>query len=145
MKAALLVERPFLFPGRCAFCGRSNGPMIDTQLEDPGLGHVYVCTEVCLPAWAALIGLENVAELQARLDEQTGRNAELEQELGESRPIVDAVLDAVRRLDDGLADAPDLDVATPAICTETKRNGEPCTAPALPGHETCLAHTRVAA
>jgi len=28
-------------------------------------------------------------------------------------------------------------------CSATKANGEPCSADALPGHELCVAHTRV--
>lgn len=145
MKAPLLVERPFLFPGRCAFCGRSNGEMVDTQLEDLGLGHVYVCTEVCLPAWAALIGLEDVEELQATLTEREQRVGELEEELAESRPLVEAVRGLVDSTGNGRLGFYGADPVAASVCSATKRNGEPCTAPALPGHSTCLAHTRVAA
>jgi hypothetical protein len=51
------VERMVLGPSRCFFCGRNDGPAIDTHIQRPApVGHVYICQTSCLPKMIELIG-----------------------------------------------------------------------------------------
>ena len=72
---ALVPVAQARYPQRCAFCPAHKGELVDTQIEDEGFGHVYVCVD-CVAAWAALIGWtspDDADELRAeavRLREQ---------------------------------------------------------------------------
>jgi hypothetical protein len=74
-------------------CGGAEGEMVDTGVDIPGDGRMYICVRWCAPRIGALT---------------TGHYSP-----PESR------------------------------CSETKANGQPCTAKALPGREVCVAHLRV--
>jgi hypothetical protein len=65
-----LVAEPVLFPSRCGICSRHRGAMIDTMIDDPGAGRLYVCVEVCLPFFANLAGYlapDQAEELRERV------------------------------------------------------------------------------
>jgi hypothetical protein len=97
MNAPLLVDAPYLFPGRCLFCSRSKGAMVDTQIEDPGLGRVYACVDVCAPTFARLAGWADPAVLadaeatvQALRDQLADADQAVEQAAGDAASIAEA-------------------------------------------------------
>lgn len=102
-----MMDAPVLFPGRCMTCGRSKGKMVDTQIDDPAIGNVYVCVDVCVPSFAALAGFvpaEALAEAQEKLAAANEAVVELEGQIAELVPVRDAVALAARRFGDVEAD-----------------------------------------
>jgi hypothetical protein len=55
MREPALVPSPIFAPGHCMICGGNYGPMIDTRVDIPGDGRMYICTHVCLPMIIALV------------------------------------------------------------------------------------------
>jgi hypothetical protein len=49
MREPDLVPSAIFAPGHCMVCGGNYGPMIDTRVDIPGDGRMYICTHVCLP------------------------------------------------------------------------------------------------
>lgn len=97
LKAPLLMDAPVLFPGRCATCGRSQGQMVDTHIEHEAASTLYLCADVCVPAFAALIGLGDTSAADERAQTAEARIVELETELAEAQPILDAMARAASR------------------------------------------------
>jgi hypothetical protein len=48
MRTPFLVSHPAFAPGHCMICGGNVGPMIDTAVDIPGDGRMYICTRLCL-------------------------------------------------------------------------------------------------
>jgi len=96
----MLIDRPILFPNRCAFCINTRGPVLDTMIADPQNRRYYVC-ESCAKRIARVFGFiegprmeelsdaaTGIAEAQAEVETRNGwiaerdeRIAQLEQEL----------------------------------------------------------------
>jgi hypothetical protein len=55
MRELGLVPAPIFAPGHCMICGGSYGPMIDTRVDIPGDGRMYICTHVCFPEMIRLV------------------------------------------------------------------------------------------
>lgn len=101
MRAAVLVDAPVLFPGRCLCCGRSKGRMVDTQIDIEGdMARVYLCVDVCVPTFARLLGLDDTTEADEKLTEALARVTDLETELAELGPVRSAIIDAAARFGD---------------------------------------------
>lgn len=101
----MLVDAPVLFPGRCKMCGRSDGRMVDTQIDDADDGRVYVC-EGCAAVYAGLIGHVAAAEhdrVVDQVDRAMERIVEMEGEIAELRPVAAAVASAAARFGDSEA------------------------------------------
>ena len=64
------VEHPVFAPSAC-LCGSADGPLIDTRMEKPAVGRVYLCHRCVHTAERALGGLDprQRAELEEKLDE----------------------------------------------------------------------------
>lgn len=137
----LVVEVAQMRPGVCALCRTHVGPFVDTRVELAVVGHVYVCVKTCGGQIAALGGFvpgETLAERDRQLADAIAEVADLEAALeraGEARVVPFA--DVERLLSRG--------VGTVRACSAKRRDGSPCSGTALPGRETCVAHTRVAA
>jgi len=74
MIEAQLVPNPGFFPGCCVFCMSQTGPIIDTRVERPALGRLYVCKR-CVKQAAVLYGFAK----GKRLDQLEHASRELEQ------------------------------------------------------------------
>ena len=55
MREIGLVPGPIFAPGSCMICGGSYGEMIDTRVDIPGDGRMYICTHVCFPQMLRLV------------------------------------------------------------------------------------------
>jgi hypothetical protein len=55
MRELGLVPAPIFAPGCCFICGGNYGPMIDTRVDIPGDGRMYICTHVCFPEMIRLV------------------------------------------------------------------------------------------
>jgi hypothetical protein len=74
-------------PTNCFFCLEYEGPFIDTNVEAPGVGHIYICgpTEKrpgCIGQMAALFGLPSLEQKEmakVELEALTEKVEELEQ------------------------------------------------------------------
>lgn len=55
MREPTLVPSAIFSPGGCMICGGSYGAMIDTRVDIPGDGRMYICTHVCLPLIIGLV------------------------------------------------------------------------------------------
>lgn len=97
MLAPVVVDAPVLFPGVCCFCGRGAGRMIDTHKEDPDQGHLYVCMEVCVEAFARLAGWTEPAVTEAMVDTFRRQEAQI---AGLEAEVAAAVEDRVVSLKD---------------------------------------------
>jgi hypothetical protein len=60
MREPTLVPAAIFSPGSCMICGGNYGAMIDTCVDIPGDGRMYICTHVCLPL---IIGLVEEVEI----------------------------------------------------------------------------------
>jgi hypothetical protein len=66
MREPTLVPSAIFSPGCCMVCGGSYGPMIDTRVDIPGDGRMYICTHVCFPLMVGLVeGVEVVRRCRA--------------------------------------------------------------------------------
>lgn len=70
------VKRPHanLSPTKCMFCDTSGGPFVDTHIELPGYGHVWVCAAAdgrsgCVRQMARLDGMFDPDERKTLVDE----------------------------------------------------------------------------
>jgi hypothetical protein len=78
-----VVAYATISPTRCFFCLDYKGPFIDTHVEDPAFGHIYICgpdddRPGCIGQMAALFGLTKPDELVGELAETKEKVAELE-------------------------------------------------------------------
>lgn len=81
-------------PTRCALCGTHEGPFIDTHLDLPAYGHVWICmsngnTSGCARQLGELDGMihpEIFAELTSDMEELVARLADLQEKL-EARKV----------------------------------------------------------
>ena len=64
------VEHPVFAPSAC-LCGSADGPLIDTRMEKPAVGRVYLCHRCVHTAERALGGFDprQRAKLEKKLDE----------------------------------------------------------------------------
>lgn len=56
MREITLLPGALFAPGHCMICGGSEGPMIDTCVDIPGDGRMYICVRLCAPLIASLVG-----------------------------------------------------------------------------------------
>lgn len=93
-----VVERPSRAPSRCMLCHRTDGPMIETGLQERlPFGQVYICLTSCVPTMIELSGgltkhaaeelLRSRGELRGRLELAEG---EIQRLLPFERAIVGA-------------------------------------------------------
>lgn len=90
MRAPQLVEVATLSPGQCFTCGTVQGPFVDTMVDLPIDGRVYLCRGTCVTPMAELFGLGPVAPLLERVAD---RDAQLEDALATvamQRQVIDA-------------------------------------------------------
>lgn len=93
-----LVDTAVLLPGNCYTCRTITGPFIDTRVEIPGDGRVYICVHTCLPTWARLAGFyppedanKAVALITQLQGENDGLRDRLRQELNVNKALNAAV------------------------------------------------------
>lgn len=91
MRAPQLVEVASLQPGQCFTCGGIAGPLVDTMVDLPIDGRVYICVATCLVPMAALAGLGPVAPLEQVVADAEEAIASLEARLEEQQPFMDAM------------------------------------------------------
>jgi len=76
MREPALVPSPIFAPGCCMICGGSYGAMIDTRVDIPGDGRMYICTHVCFPMMIGLVeGIEVVRRCSAEKADGTACTA----------------------------------------------------------------------
>ena len=76
-----LVAQPSASPTKCRFCGDFAGPMIDTRVDDPVYGRIYICAPTeqrtgCVGQIAQMCGLRSSADvdlLAAQVEDLQGR------------------------------------------------------------------------
>jgi hypothetical protein len=56
MRRPSLVPSAIFAPGTCMICGGNEGQMVDTGVDIPGDGRMYLCTRLCVPLIVALVG-----------------------------------------------------------------------------------------
>src|SRR5262245_52876331 len=56
MRRPSLVPNAMFAPGMCMVCGGNEGEMIDTGVDIPGDGRMYLCVRYCAPYIASLLG-----------------------------------------------------------------------------------------
>jgi hypothetical protein len=56
MRSPTLVANAIFAPGTCMICGSNEGEMVDTGVDIPGDGRMYLCVRWCAPRIAGLIG-----------------------------------------------------------------------------------------
>ncbi len=166
-----VVDRPRLLPFCTMVFRATGGPVVDTDVVMVRGGRVYMGDRELAQVAAAVArsdtnwprteavlrtaGWVTPAEHLAALAERDDRIAVLEAEVSAARPVIDhirafqgaTVEQAPPPIDNAPADEPEpepLQDANPG-CTATKKNGQPCTAQALPGRDVCLAHSRMRA
>jgi hypothetical protein len=84
-------------PTECLFCGDFTGPFLDTYIELPGYGHIYVCgpnehRSGCVAQMANQFGFLDTAgreQLETALSACKQRISGLEQELAMYKQIKD--------------------------------------------------------
>ena len=57
MRDLTIVPGPVFAPGCCMVCGGNQGPMLDTGVDIPGDGRMYLCVRTCLRIAADKAGL----------------------------------------------------------------------------------------
>ena len=57
MRELTIVPGPVFAPGCCMVCGGNQGPMLDTGVDIPGDGRMYLCVRTCLRIAFAQVGL----------------------------------------------------------------------------------------
>lgn len=57
-----VIESPQRLPGSCLACSGSKGPFIDTGIQKPALGHVYLCSN-CILEMARMLGVPATVEV----------------------------------------------------------------------------------
>lgn len=62
-----VVEAAKLMPGACFTCRSHRGPFIDTQIDKPIQGRIYLCV-LCVKEMARMFGMEDVKPVQASPD-----------------------------------------------------------------------------
>lgn len=162
----VLTDVATMQPGTCWLCRTIKGPFVDTRVQCIE-GRVYVCVETCAAQIAGLSGFVSavvLAERDAQLAETVAEIIDLEAALEQAEAQQVVPIAEVERLlsrgqntgfasgewetrtlsieDDAKIFASKL---TPPRCTTPKKDGSPCSGAALPGRDTCVAHTRVAA
>lgn len=153
----VVVEVAQMRPGVCALCRTHVGPFVDTRVDVAVVGRVYVCVRTCggqIASLAGFVSAGDLAERDQQLDDAVAEVADLEAALdraeeqkvvpvGELLQMIAAQRDAVSQ--DSSPVTYSQAARLSGTCTAIKKNGEPCTAAALPGRDTCVAHSRVAA
>ena len=56
MQRPSLVPSAIFAPGTCMICGGNEGQMVDTGVDIPGDGRMYLCVRYCAPFIASLLG-----------------------------------------------------------------------------------------
>lgn len=65
-----LVPHPQIFPSACV-CGSQHGPILDTHIERPGYGRVYLC-KLCAFRVALRYGFAKGDEMNKLMDARAG-------------------------------------------------------------------------
>lgn len=86
-------ETAIFSPTSCALCGDHEGPFIDTHLEWPAYGHVWLCApndrrSGCVSQMAILCGMYDQTAMDTVLTENEvlrARIRDLEDQLGQKR------------------------------------------------------------
>lgn len=138
----VLVDDASMLPGCCALCKSITGPFIYTKVVLSVLGQVYICAHTCGSQIADLCSSQKVDAVQEQLDEAIAEVAILQAELAHAEasrvvPLAD-VRDFLLNVGQTVSNG------TPR-CAAVRKDGSPCTAFALAGRETCVAHSKVAA
>jgi hypothetical protein len=134
-----LTDVAVVRPGFCALCRSVNGPFVDTGADLPS-GRIYVCAHTCGSQIADLCSSQVVAAKDAELAASLAEVQALQFELAQAEASRVVPLADVREwLTNGVTTLP------VARCAATRKDGSPCTASALPGRETCVAHAKAAA
>jgi hypothetical protein len=55
MRKPSLVPAAIYAPGTCMVCGNNYGAMVDTGVDIPGDGRMYLCTRMCVPLILELV------------------------------------------------------------------------------------------
>jgi|SRR5215831_14506533 len=74
------------FPGQC-LCGSQKGPIVDTYMDKPGYGRVYLC-RLCTTRAARAFGLVKGSEHE-RLEKVADEIAQAEKEIAERQKLLD--------------------------------------------------------
>jgi len=94
MNESAIVPAPVVFPGMC-LCGAQTTPILDTFMEKPGTGRIYLCKRCSLAvarAWGFAEGeeLDKLRDARGELDraeasmaKQAERAAKYEAEIAE--------------------------------------------------------------
>jgi hypothetical protein len=56
MRELRVIPAPIFAPGYCMVCGGIEGPVLDTGVDIPGDGRMYLCVRTCLRIAAAQAG-----------------------------------------------------------------------------------------
>lgn len=119
MREPVLVEGPYFTPGHCMICGGNQGKMIDTCVDIPGDGRMYLCLKTCVPLIAKAcrwLTPEQGDALLERLGEATTEMTEAKAELERERENRVVSLDDALRM---IREAQPVTVGAPAD-TETE-------------------------
>lgn len=137
-----LTDVAVVRPGFCALCRSITGPFVDTGADLPS-GRIYVCAHTCGSQIADLCSSQVVAAKDAELAAALAEVQALQFELAQAEASRVVPLADVREL--LLAHGVTTFSPGAARCAATRKDGSPCTAAALPGRETCVAHAKAAA
>src|SRR5215471_8241027 len=74
------------FPSMC-LCGSQKGPIVDTYMDKPGYGRVYLC-RLCTTRAARALGLVKGAEME-RLEKAADELAQAEKEVSERQALIE--------------------------------------------------------
>lgn len=98
---AMIVDRPAQFPGQCL--DGDQGVCIDTHIELPAYGHIYVSKRQARDHGRLLgmVAREDHAEVHAKVAALEIRVRELETELAEAEPILRSLARAEARYGGG--------------------------------------------
>lgn len=142
----VLVDVAQMQPGTCFLCRTIVGPFVDTWVTAIE-GRVYVCTTTCASQIASLAGFVaagDLAERDQQLDDALAEVADLEAALAKAEELrVVPLTDVIASLQGTHPTM--MRPASNALCSAIRKDGFPCTASALPGRDTCVAHSKVAA
>jgi hypothetical protein len=72
MRLPSLVPGAIFAPGNCMICGGNEGQMVDTGVDIPGDGRMYICVRWCAPRIAGLLD-ERAPEERCTATKANGR------------------------------------------------------------------------
>jgi septal ring factor EnvC (AmiA/AmiB activator) len=84
------------FPSLC-ICGSQKGPIVDTFLDKPGYGRIYLC-RVCVGRAARALGLVKGEEME-RLTHAAEQLAQAEREIGERQDLLEKLTKSLAERD----------------------------------------------